>query len=91
MFPSPGLERHGRVHPTVPLGVVFAGLLALTLAIGRERTLPRADFVFANGGEVSSLDPHIGTGVPEARVLRALYEGLVARDPGSLGPSVRMH
>lgn len=39
-----------------------------------------------NGSELQSLDPHIVTGVPESRVLRALFEGLVALDPDSLEP-----
>ncbi|MGE9290868.1 MAG: peptide ABC transporter substrate-binding protein [Puniceicoccales bacterium] len=37
-----------------------------------------------NGSELQSLDPHIVTGVPEARVLRALYSGLVALDSSTL-------
>jgi oligopeptide transport system substrate-binding protein len=82
-----GLERRGRVHPAVPLGVGLCGAIALTLALSRESALPRADFVFANGGEVSSLDPHGGTGIPEARVLRALYEGLVTHAPATLEPA----
>lgn len=39
-----------------------------------------------NGAELLSLDPHVVTGLPEARVLRALFEGLVALDPGTLEP-----
>ena len=39
-----------------------------------------------NGAELQSLDPHIVTGMPESRVLRALFEGLVALDPESLNP-----
>src|SRR5688572_22373155 len=66
-----------------------AGLaLVLLLAAGRSLAgstrLPRADMVFVSGGEVASLDPHTATGVPEGRILRALYEGLVARDPATL-------
>jgi len=39
-----------------------------------------------NGAELQSLDPHIVTGMPEVRVLRALYEGLVALSPDTLEP-----
>jgi len=39
-----------------------------------------------NGTEVQSLDPHLVSGVPAMRVLRALYEGLVTLDPESLEP-----
>ena len=38
------------------------------------------------GGEVQNLDPHTVTGVPESRVLRALLEGLVRKDPHDLTP-----
>ncbi len=39
-----------------------------------------------NGSELLSLDPHIITGIPEVRVLRSLFEGLVALDPHTLEP-----
>ena len=39
-----------------------------------------------NGSELQSLDPHIVSGVPEARVLRSLFQGLVALDPTTLEP-----
>ncbi|MEM0966188.1 MAG: peptide ABC transporter substrate-binding protein [Verrucomicrobiota bacterium] len=39
-----------------------------------------------NGSELQSLDPHVITGVPESRVVRALFEGLVALDPVTLEP-----
>lgn len=38
----------------------------------------------ANGDEISDLDPHVTTGMPESRVQLALFEGLVARDPKTL-------
>ncbi|MBI5434863.1 MAG: peptide ABC transporter substrate-binding protein [Planctomycetes bacterium] len=60
----------------VPLALV-AWAWSLTLA----RALPRADFVFNNGTEVSSLDPAAANGIPEGRVIRALYEGLYTREP----------
>lgn len=39
---------------------------------------------FANGTEISGLDPHGTNGLPEARIISALYEGLVAKDPKTL-------
>ncbi len=36
---------------------------------------------YISGSEPESLDPHISTGQPEARVYGALYEGLVEYDP----------
>ena len=39
-----------------------------------------------NGAEVQNLDPHLVTGVPEHRVLSALFEGLVDLDPETMAP-----
>lgn len=39
---------------------------------------------FGNGPEISGLDPHGTNGLPEARVIASLYEGLVAKDPKTL-------
>jgi hypothetical protein len=50
------------------------------------RVFPRADFVFNNGQEVTSLDPAAITGQPEMRVLHALFEGLTVKDPVTLEP-----
>ena len=36
---------------------------------------------YITGSEPESLDPHIGSGQPEARLYMALYEGLVEYDP----------
>mgnify|MGYP001215243089 FL=1 len=44
-------------------------------------TLPPADFVFNNGTEVKTIDPAKATGVPEGRVINALYEGLLRSVP----------
>ncbi|NUP97889.1 MAG: peptide ABC transporter substrate-binding protein [Planctomycetaceae bacterium] len=66
----------------VLLTLCGVGLVALAL---RSAT-PRADFAFTGGGEVRSLDPHAVTGVPEGRVVRLMYEGLVARNPRTLQP-----
>ncbi len=83
----------GRRRPWLP-AVLWAaggglGLLALGVllrALLSAGALPRADFAFVSGGELTSLDPHTVTGIPEGRVLRALYEGLVGRDPRTLEP-----
>ena len=39
-----------------------------------------------NGTEPQDLDPHIVTGVPESKVLMALLEGLVIRNPDGPTP-----
>jgi oligopeptide transport system substrate-binding protein len=53
-----------------PLGILWL--------VPRSRIV-RAAFTFNNGGEVATLDPHAASGVPEWRVARALFEGLVSR------------
>jgi oligopeptide transport system substrate-binding protein len=40
----------------------------------------------ANGTEPQDLDPHIITGIPEFRILQALFEGLVIAEPQHLTP-----
>jgi oligopeptide transport system substrate-binding protein len=64
------------------LGLVLAG--AVRLASGAR--LEPADLVFNNGTEVQTLDPASVTGVPEGRVVRALFEGLVVKHPRTLEP-----
>ncbi len=59
------------------------GIVGLTFSANRDEP---ADFVFANGTEPKSLDPHIMTGQPEGRIATALFEGLAYRDPKSLEP-----
>ncbi len=39
-----------------------------------------------NGAEPQDLDPHLVTGVPESRILSALFEGLTDVDPRTLEP-----
>jgi oligopeptide transport system substrate-binding protein len=64
------------------LGVAaLAALPLLGLLLLPRAQLARADVVFNNGGEIATLDPHAGSGVPEGRVARALFEGLVTRNP----------
>jgi len=53
---------------------------------GGEQELEKQILRRGNGSELQSLDPHIVTGVPESRVLRALFEGLVALDAETLEP-----
>ncbi|MBL8860948.1 MAG: peptide ABC transporter substrate-binding protein, partial [Planctomycetes bacterium] len=62
-------------------------LLVAAAVLGLSRSgLERADAAFCNGAEPSSLDPHQISGVPEIRLVRALYEGLVVRDPRTAAP-----
>ena len=43
-------------------------------------------FRYISGSEPQTLDPHIGTGQPEARLYAALFEGLVIYDPETAEP-----
>ena len=56
-------------------------LLALVgVSVLSDRPLPRADFVFINSGDVNTLDPQRMSWMPDLRVARLLYEGLVRND-----------
>jgi len=41
---------------------------------------------FGNGSEPQGLDPHVVTGVPENKIVRALFEGLTVKNPYTLEP-----
>jgi len=53
---------------------------ALALLLGACRREPPADLVIVNGNEPESLDPAIVTAVPDMRVVKALFEGLLRLD-----------
>src|SRR5688572_20419477 len=66
---------------------VFLVALALVGVTFSSWTAPeRADFVFVNGSEPQSLDPHKMKGQIEGRVADALFEGLMRRDPKTFEP-----
>tara|TARA_R100000027_G_scaffold67749_1_gene68508 strand:+ start:34038 stop:35672 length:1635 start_codon:yes stop_codon:yes gene_type:complete len=65
---------------------IWAGILLISLLQISEGGTTRQVLRQGNGSELQSLDPHIVTGVPESRVLRSLYQGLVALDPKTLAP-----
>ena len=58
----------------------------------KQKYVPRSNswqntnqhFIFNNGTEPESIDPALITGVPESRIVGALFEGLVNLDPESL-------
>src|SRR5687768_12210661 len=77
------LERARRWLWTAP-AAVLAVFLGLAVAFASRTHLPPADFRFNNNSEVSTLDPAAVSSVPEGRILRALGEGLVIRDPRDL-------
>ncbi len=70
--------------------IAFLATLALlgagALALGRGTRLALADCAFVNGAEPATLDPAAITAIPEGRIVRALFEGLVVWDPRTLEP-----
>ncbi len=72
---------HLRFSLHVP-SLLFSVLL-LTSCVQRE---PPADVTVINGTEPESLDPHIVTGIPEMRITKALFDGLVKLDPREARP-----
>src|SRR5687768_2164113 len=66
---------------------VFVGLLLAAAGWALSAgTLPPADFTFCNGTEIKTIDPATVTGIPEGRVVDALFEGLCRRHPDDLHP-----
>ncbi|HEX6884313.1 MAG TPA: peptide ABC transporter substrate-binding protein [Planctomycetota bacterium] len=61
-------------------------LAALALALARRARLPRAELVYSNGSEVTTLDPATVSGQSEGRVAMALFEGLTVKHPETLAP-----
>ncbi|MFT5289761.1 MAG: oligopeptide transport system substrate-binding protein [Planctomycetota bacterium] len=66
--------------------VLVLGLVALMVSLAGSARLDRADLTINNGAEVQTLDPATVTGVPEGRVVRALFEGLIVKHPRTLAP-----
>ena len=62
---------------------VAVGLVVLTFSSSAEG---RADYVFVNGTEPKTLDPHKMTGQPEGRIADAVFEGLTFRENETLRP-----
>ena len=63
---------------------LMAAWLATAVLLGCGTSTQYPDLLFVNGAEPESLDPAIITGVPESRLIRALYEGLTTQDPHTL-------
>jgi oligopeptide transport system substrate-binding protein len=71
------------ILPFLLLSALLSGLL-LSQAAQAEMVLNRG-----NGAEPETLDPHQGTGFPEALIIYDLFEGLTARGPdGRWGPGL---
>ncbi len=75
-----------RVMPRCLL-LFLAPLLFILSSCQKESQVAKATregiLLLGNSNEPKGLDPHIVTGVIEANILRALFEGLVTNDPSS--------
>ncbi len=71
------------------LAVLLSACLAAAMAFGgpqSEKASAGAELIVANFAEPKSMDPHLVTGVPEHRIMGALFEGLVTNDPQTYEP-----
>ena len=78
-LPTRGGSRPASTWAIFP--VVLAGFL-----LSGCRPQPAADLVIANGSEPESLDPAIVTAVPDMRITKALFEGLMRLDGRTARP-----
>lgn len=63
-------------------------LLLLLVGCGEESDSSSQNILHVgNSAEPSGLDPNVVTGVPEYRIVNALFEGLVSKDPTTLEPT----
>lgn len=81
-----------------PSLLILVALLALVAGCGKQSSspaksagtdasgLPAQTLRIGNGTEPQDIDPQIVTGVPEHRILMALFEGLITENPKDLGP-----
>lgn len=71
------------------LVAVSLGCLAfLSGLISCSKPAPVQDKILrlGNGAEPKGIDPHVVTGIPEAHIVGALFEGLVSLHPATLAP-----
>lgn len=76
-------QRNAAPHVTIRLGQV---ILLCLMVWGCGRREPTANVTVINGTEPESLDPHIVTGIPEMRITKALFDGLIKLDPQEARP-----
>jgi oligopeptide transport system substrate-binding protein len=85
-MPRMAVWKRARMAQGIALLTVLALLLVAAVRVAASARWPRADFTFNNSSEITTLDPAGVTGIPEGRILRAISEGLVALDLGTLEP-----
>lgn len=85
MIRSAAIARHAVIV------LLCVGLAAALSGCGKRQTRAakatlEGVLLVGNGAEPQELDPHLVSGVPEHRILTALFEGLVDLDPATLEP-----
>src|SRR5580704_1837414 len=65
---------------------LLAFWLGLLLVAGCNVGERKADLVIINGPDPETLDPALGTGVEDLRIIAALFEGLARNDPVTARP-----
>ena len=70
--------------------LILAVITTLSACGGSESNVVQGNrdgiFHYGNGSEPQGLDPHVVTGVPENKLIRALFEGLAVKNPYTLEP-----
>jgi oligopeptide transport system substrate-binding protein len=64
----------------------FLALWPVLLLAGCTGSEPKADLVIINGPDPETLDPALGTGLEDLRIIAALFEGLARNDPVTARP-----
>ncbi|MEM6314962.1 MAG: peptide ABC transporter substrate-binding protein [Planctomycetota bacterium] len=77
------LSSLGTCRQFVLLGLLSAVVLT---GIGCEDEKPEAEFVFANRGEVTQLDPNQMSWMQDIRIAQGMYEGIFRLDAATLEP-----
>src|SRR6185437_13165082 len=78
-------HNHFFFNPRSSVLSLLTSVLCL-LSAGCLRHEPPADVTIVNGAEPESLDPAIVTGIPEMRITRALFDGLLRIDAKTARP-----
>lgn len=72
--------KHVRTLLSLAIGFAFASPAFSAVVPAGTVLADKQEITLNNGAEPASLDPHKVEGVPEAQVIRQLFEGLVTVD-----------
>ncbi|MHC5037104.1 MAG: peptide ABC transporter substrate-binding protein [Planctomycetota bacterium] len=70
----------------IPNGLIVLVVMGSVGFLAPVASAVEQTYVFNNGSEPETLDPHKMTGVPEHTLALAIYEGLTTHDPKTLEP-----